>query len=50
VRAFVDYMKEVSRPGVLWMSDPLAERALAVRHGSSHAELGSSKKNVESGC
>jgi DNA-binding transcriptional LysR family regulator len=23
VRAFVDYMKEVSRPGVSWMSDPL---------------------------
>lgn len=24
VRAFVDYMKEVSRPGSLWMNDPLA--------------------------
>jgi len=24
VRAFVDYMKEVSRPGLLWMNDPLA--------------------------
>jgi LysR family transcriptional regulator for bpeEF and oprC len=23
VRAFVDYMKEVSRPGFLWMNDPL---------------------------
>jgi LysR family transcriptional regulator, regulator for bpeEF and oprC len=23
VRAFVDYMKEVSRPGILWMKDPL---------------------------
>jgi DNA-binding transcriptional LysR family regulator len=23
VRAFVDYMKEVSRPGVSWMSDAL---------------------------
>jgi LysR family transcriptional regulator for bpeEF and oprC len=50
VRAFVDYMKEVSRPGVLWMSDPLAEQARAMRHGTSHAELGSIKKNVESGC
>jgi LysR family transcriptional regulator, regulator for bpeEF and oprC len=25
VRAFVDYMKEVSRPGVLWLCDPLAQ-------------------------
>ena len=25
VRAFVDYMKEVSRPGRLWMDDPMAE-------------------------
>ena len=25
VRAFVDYMKDVSRPGVSWMRDPLAE-------------------------
>jgi LysR family transcriptional regulator for bpeEF and oprC len=24
VRAFVDYMKESSRPGILWMDDPLA--------------------------
>jgi DNA-binding transcriptional LysR family regulator len=24
VRAFVDYMKEVTRPGFLWMKDPLA--------------------------
>lgn len=24
VRAFVDYMKDVSRPGTLWMKDPLA--------------------------
>ena len=27
VRAFVDYMREVSRPGRLWMNDPLVERA-----------------------
>jgi DNA-binding transcriptional LysR family regulator len=25
VRAFVDYMKEVSTPGVLWLCDPLAQ-------------------------
>ena len=24
VRAFVEYMKEVSHPGCLWMRDPLA--------------------------
>lgn len=24
VRAFADYMKEVSQPGVLWLDDPLA--------------------------
>ncbi len=24
VRAFADYMREISRPGVLWMEDPLA--------------------------
>jgi len=33
VRAFVDYMKEVSRPGVLWMSAPLSEQAVATRPG-----------------
>jgi len=26
VRAFVDYVKEVSRPGFLWLNDPLAAR------------------------
>lgn len=25
VRTFVDYMKEVSRPGLLWMNDPIAK-------------------------
>jgi LysR family transcriptional regulator, regulator for bpeEF and oprC len=29
VRAFADYMKEVSRPGILWLDDPLAEQASA---------------------
>ena len=29
VRAFVDYMKEVSRPGILWMKDPLAMETAA---------------------
>jgi LysR family transcriptional regulator for bpeEF and oprC len=29
VRAFADYMKEVSRPGKLWLDDPLAEQVSA---------------------
>ncbi|MET3896298.1 LysR family transcriptional regulator for bpeEF and oprC [Devosia sp. UYZn731] len=29
VRAFVDYMKQVSRPGTLWMDDPLAVASTA---------------------
>jgi DNA-binding transcriptional LysR family regulator len=29
VRAFADYMKEVSRPGILWLDDPLVEQASA---------------------
>jgi DNA-binding transcriptional LysR family regulator len=29
VRAFADYMKEVSRPGILWLDDPLAEQVPA---------------------
>jgi LysR family transcriptional regulator, regulator for bpeEF and oprC len=29
VRAFADYMKEVSRPGILWLDDPLAEQVSA---------------------
>jgi DNA-binding transcriptional LysR family regulator len=35
VRAFVDYMKEVSRPGVLWMNDSLAhERSVDLRESA----------------